>query len=67
MPPSNDRSAAIIDETGNITSVLSDVAYATAVNDPEPETKEAAVGIFLFSSFSTAGLQMGEFAVPFDS
>ncbi|KAJ3533320.1 hypothetical protein NM208_g8041 [Fusarium decemcellulare] len=51
------RSAAIVGEVANITGYISKVAYAVAVNDPEPDTKEAAIGVMVLDILAEAGLK----------
>ncbi|WP_276133780.1 hypothetical protein [Polluticoccus soli] len=57
---SAERSAAIIDETSNMTSYISRISYCVAVNDKEPETKAIAVGVMVVANVCTAGLQTAE-------
>lgn len=51
------RSAAIVAEVTNITDYISKVAYAVAVNDNEPETKEVAIGVMVLDILAEAGLK----------
>ncbi|KAF5010837.1 hypothetical protein FDECE_3010 [Fusarium decemcellulare] len=51
------RSAAIVGEVANITGYISKVAYSVAVNDPEPDTKEAAIGFMVIDVLAEAGLK----------
>ena len=60
IPESNQRSAAIVGEVSNMTSYVSRVAYATAVNDYEEITKLVAIGVMAVSNVATAGLQTAE-------
>jgi hypothetical protein len=57
---SNTRSAAIINETANITSYISRISYAVAVNDPDPDSKQVPVAIMTVANVATAGLQTAE-------
>jgi hypothetical protein len=54
------RSAAIIDETANLTSYISRVSYTVAVNDPDPESKQIPIGIMALANVATGGLQTAE-------
>ncbi|PLN82102.1 hypothetical protein BDW42DRAFT_200598 [Aspergillus taichungensis] len=60
IPESNQRSAAIVAEVSNLTSYVSRVAYATAVNDYEETTRLVAIGVMAVSNVATAGLQTAE-------
>ena len=57
---SSTRSAAIIDETANVTSYISRISYAVAVNDPDPETKQVPIGIMVVANIATGGLRTAE-------
>ncbi len=57
------RSAAIIDETANLTSYISRVSYAVAVNDPDPESKQIPIAIMAVANVVTGGLQTAEAVV----
>lgn len=60
LPESNQRSAAIVGEVSNLTSYVSRIAYATAVNDYEESTRLVAIGVMAVSNVATAGLQTAE-------
>ncbi|PKY05495.1 hypothetical protein P168DRAFT_288959 [Aspergillus campestris IBT 28561] len=60
MPESDQRSAAIVGEVSNLTSYVSRIAYATAVNDYEETTRQVAIGVMAVSNVATAGLQTAE-------
>ncbi|OPZ92535.1 MAG: hypothetical protein BWY74_01537 [Firmicutes bacterium ADurb.Bin419] len=57
---SSARSAAIIDETANLTSYISRISYAVAVNDKDPESKQIPIGIMVVANVATSGLQTAE-------
>ncbi|MTK52212.1 hypothetical protein [Paludibacter sp.] len=58
---SNDTlSAAIIDETSNLTSYISRIGYTIAVNDKEPESKAVSIGVMVVANVATSGLQTAE-------
>lgn len=57
---SSDRSASIIDETSNMTSYISRLSYAVAVNVKEPKVKAISIGIMAVANVCTGGLQMAE-------
>ncbi len=57
---SSTRSAAIIDETANLTSYISRVSYAVAVNDEDPESKQIPIAIMVVANVATSGLQTAE-------
>lgn len=54
------RSDAIIEETSNVTSYITRLAYTFAVNDDDPESKAIAIGIMEVAIIITAGLQTAE-------
>lgn len=58
--PSSTRSAAIIDELSNVTSYISRISYAVAVNVPEPDTKQISIGIMVVANIATGGLQTAD-------
>ncbi|GAA4271031.1 hypothetical protein U6A24_03955 [Aquimarina gracilis] len=60
QPASSTRSAAIIDETANLTSYISRISYAVAVNDPDPETKQIPIAVMVVANVATSGLQTAE-------
>lgn len=62
-PAGATRSAAIVGEVSNLASCVSRVAYAAAVNDKDPETKQIPVGIMVVSNVAVAGLQAAEAAI----
>ncbi len=62
-PESGKRSIAIIDETGSLTSYISRISYAFAVNDKDPDSRAVAVGILAVMNVCTGGLQIAEAAV----
>lgn len=57
---SSTRDAAIIDETANLTSYISRISYAVAVNDEDPETKQIPIAIMAAANVLTSGLQTAE-------
>ena len=54
---------AILEEVSNLAAYISRVAYTTAVNDPEPETKAVAIGVMAVANVAYAGLQTAEAAI----
>ncbi|PHH62187.1 hypothetical protein CDD81_7381 [Ophiocordyceps australis] len=58
-----DRSAGIVGEVTNLTQYISRVAYAAAVNDKEPESRQVFIGIMAASNVAAAGLQIAEAAI----
>lgn len=57
------RSAAIIDETASVTSYISRLSYAIAVNDPDEETRLIPVAVMAVANVATGGLQIAEAVV----
>ena len=55
---SSTRSTAIIDETSNVTSYVSRLSYAVAVNVKEPKVKAVSIGVMTVANICTGGLQM---------
>ncbi len=58
----SNQKAAIIGETGKVTSYISRVLYTFAVNDPGEISKNAIIQAMTISNVCTAGLQFGEAA-----
>jgi hypothetical protein len=58
-----DKSDAILEETSNLTSYISRIAYTMAVNDENPETKVLEIGVMALANAACAGLQTAEAAV----
>lgn len=54
------RSAAIIEETANLTSYISRIGYAVAVNSKNPKVKAVSIGAMVVANVVTAGLQTAE-------
>lgn len=54
------RSQAILEETSNMTSYISRLSYALAVNDEEPESKIISIGAMATADLITSGLQIAE-------
>lgn len=65
-PPSLDRSAAIVDETANMTSYVSRICYSLAVNDAEPDTRLVLITIMSACNVGTSGLYLACAFIPFD-
>ncbi|KAJ6186636.1 hypothetical protein N7519_007937 [Penicillium mononematosum] len=59
-PEGAERSAAIVGEVSNLTSYISRVSYAVAVNDMDPATKQIPIGVMAASNLVDAGLQTAE-------
>ena len=59
-PTSTDRTAAILGEVSNLTSYITRISYALAVNDEEMESRQVAIGVMVLSSLVTAGLETAE-------
>lgn len=59
-PAGTERSAAIVGEVSNLTSYISRISYATAVNDTEDISRNVAIGVMATSNVATAGLQTAE-------
>ncbi|RAH86125.1 hypothetical protein BO86DRAFT_434744 [Aspergillus japonicus CBS 114.51] len=59
-PAGKVKSAAILEECGKVASWISRAAYAIALNDPEPDSKEIAVGLTGMAIWVAAGFQLGE-------
>ncbi|KAB8279033.1 hypothetical protein BDV30DRAFT_247699 [Aspergillus minisclerotigenes] len=59
-PAGKDRSAAIIGEVSNLTSYISRISYALAVNDIEEDTRQVVIAVMTVSNLITAGLQIAE-------
>ncbi|KAJ5692269.1 hypothetical protein N7462_001692 [Penicillium macrosclerotiorum] len=59
-PAGKVKSAAILEECGKVSAWIARVAYAVAVNDPEPDSKEIAAGITGLAIWAAAGFQIGE-------
>lgn len=59
-PAGPTRSDAILDEVSNLTSYVSRVAYAVAVNDDDPESKAIEIAVMAVANVATAGLQTAE-------
>ncbi|PYH95696.1 hypothetical protein BO71DRAFT_473594 [Aspergillus ellipticus CBS 707.79] len=59
-PEGADRSAAIVGEVSNLTSYVSRVSYAVAVNDMDPSTRQIPIVIMAASNLVDAGLQTAE-------
>jgi hypothetical protein len=60
---SSERSDAILEEVSNLTSDVSRVAYAVAVNDDDPESREIIIGVMAVANVVTGGLQIAEAVV----
>ncbi|KAB8254139.1 hypothetical protein BDV32DRAFT_155499 [Aspergillus pseudonomiae] len=60
MPKGTERSASIVGEVSNLTSYVSPIFYAAAVNDVEETTRNVAIGVMAVSNVATAGLQTAE-------
>ncbi|RAK77452.1 uncharacterized protein BO72DRAFT_527621 [Aspergillus fijiensis CBS 313.89] len=59
-PAGKVNSAAILEECGKVASWISQCAYAIALNDPEPNSKELTVGLTGLAIWIAAGFQLGE-------
>ncbi|KAK8219147.1 hypothetical protein M8818_000878 [Zalaria obscura] len=59
-PASAERSAAIIGEVSKLSTYMSRVSYAMAVNDTNPESKAIEVGAMAAINLTVAGLQTAE-------
>ncbi|GES58895.1 hypothetical protein ATEIFO6365_0003017800 [Aspergillus terreus] len=59
-PEGAERSAAIVGEMSNLTSYISRVSYAVAVNDMDPTTRQIPIGVMAVSNLVDAGLQTAE-------
>ncbi|KAB8253577.1 hypothetical protein BDV32DRAFT_158016 [Aspergillus pseudonomiae] len=59
-PAGKDRSAAIVGEVSNLTSYISRISYALAVNDIEEDTRQVVIAVMTVSNLITAGLQIAE-------
>ncbi|KAF7631459.1 hypothetical protein AFLA_012316 [Aspergillus flavus NRRL3357] len=59
-PAGATRSAAIVGEVSNLASYISRIAYAVAVNDEDPSSKQVPIGIMAVSNLACAGLQAAE-------
>ncbi|GIC90493.1 uncharacterized protein Aud_006927 [Aspergillus udagawae] len=59
-PAGKVRSAAILEECGNVVSYISRASTAIALNDPEPDSKEIAVGLAGATTMIVAGFQFAE-------
>ncbi|KAI9046010.1 uncharacterized protein KD926_005956 [Aspergillus affinis] len=59
-PEGAERSAAIVGEVSNLTSYISRVSYAVAVNDMDPATRQIPIGVMAVSNLVDAGLQTAE-------
>ncbi|MFA0963552.1 hypothetical protein AB9P05_17240 [Roseivirga sp. BDSF3-8] len=53
---SNDKTAAILEETTNLVDDVKNLCYAIAVNDPEPTTKTVAIGVMATACVVNFGL-----------
>ncbi|BDT90370.1 hypothetical protein IFM12275_03460 [Nocardia sputorum] len=62
-PAGGNRSIAIIDETSQLTSYISRISYAFAVNDDDPDSRAAFVTSLAVANVCTGGLQMAEMFV----
>jgi hypothetical protein len=61
--PTKERTDAILEEVSNMTSYISRVAYAVAVNDDDPESRAIEIGVMAVANLATAGLQTAEATV----
>ncbi|KAB8218036.1 hypothetical protein BDV33DRAFT_205817 [Aspergillus novoparasiticus] len=59
-PAGATRSAAIVGEVSNLASYISRIAYAVAVNDKDPSSRQVPIGIMALSNLACAGLQAAE-------
>lgn len=59
-PAGKTRSDAIIDETSNITSYISRISYAVAVNNEDPRIKAVSISIMRGANVCTSGSQTAE-------
>lgn len=59
----DEKSDAILEEVSNLTSYISRIGYAMAVNDDDPETKAIEIGVMALANLACAGLQTAEAAV----
>ncbi|KAE8361158.1 hypothetical protein BDV27DRAFT_167157 [Aspergillus caelatus] len=59
-PAGKDRSAAIVGEVSNLTSYISRISYALAVNDIDEDTRQVVIAVMTVSNLITAGLQIAE-------
>ncbi|MEU6586518.1 hypothetical protein [Nocardia sp. NPDC046763] len=59
-PAGGNRSIAIVDETSQITSYISRISYAFAVNDEDPDSRAVFVASVVGANVCTGGLQMAE-------
>ncbi|KAB8212011.1 hypothetical protein BDV34DRAFT_184546 [Aspergillus parasiticus] len=59
-PAGATRSAAIVGEVSNLASYISRIAYAFAVNDKDPSSRQVPIGIMALSNLACAGLQAAE-------
>ncbi len=62
-PAGADRSIAIVDETASMTSYISRVGYAVAVNVEDPDVKAVALAGMTVANVCTGGLQIAEAAI----
>ncbi|RAH41863.1 uncharacterized protein BO95DRAFT_505796 [Aspergillus brunneoviolaceus CBS 621.78] len=62
-PVDERRAAAIIGEVSNLTSYISRVCYAVAVNDPDEESRLVPIVAMAASNLATGGLQTAEAVV----
>lgn len=54
------RTDAILEEVSNLTSYISRVSYAVAVNDEDPDSRAILIGVMAAANLATAGLQTAE-------
>lgn len=59
-PAGKVRSAAILEECGNVVSYISRASTAIALSDPEPDSKEIAVALAGATTIIEAGFQFAE-------
>ena len=54
------KTTAILDEISKLTSYISRISYAVAVNAKDPDTKAVSIGIMIGANVATTGLQTAE-------
>ncbi|KAF7561512.1 hypothetical protein G7046_g2635 [Stylonectria norvegica] len=59
-PDSSERSASILGEVTNLTSYVSRIAYAVAVNDKDPTSRQIPIVVMAVANIAAAGLQTAE-------
>jgi hypothetical protein len=64
--PSYDQTAGIFGEMASLASYGTRLMYTAAVNDPEPETREMCILVYILGHLSQTCWYMGRAAVPYD-